>query len=189
LNALAELDSLLRLFPHEPSQIAKAEHIAAELAPEPYHTLLVHAHHMTVTMEAYHQTSVDVRVLNRHTTGDTYCREIILLKHGTSQVVQYGIVRLNLNSISPQVRQEILAEQTPLGRVLIQHDVLRQIELAAILRLECGPHLSSLFQVANKTITYGRLATIFCDGQPAIDLLEVSTPLPGQYRVNQGPIK
>ena len=27
-------------------------------------------------------------------------------------------------------------------------------------------------------ITYGRLATIFCDQKPAIDLLEVSAPLP-----------
>lgn len=178
MNALLELESLLQLFPHEPPLLTRAEHIASALTPEPYKGLLVHTHHMTVTMEAFHGCAVDVRVLQSHQTGDVYCREIVLLKHETPDVVQYGIVRLHLEYLSETVKQEILARQTPLGRVLINHDVLRQIELAAIVRIEPGPHLQQIFGCGPNAVTYGRLATIFCNQQPAIDLLEISVPLP-----------
>jgi chorismate-pyruvate lyase len=178
LNALAELDALRELFPNGPPLIAQAEHIPSAMTPEPYKTLLVHEHHMTVTMESYHGCAVDVRVLERRLEGDEYCRKILLLKSGTETVVQFGIVRLHLQFVSPAVREEILAGKIPLGRVLIKHDVLRQIDLGAILKIVPGPQLQDYFRCQESDITYGRLATIFCDRKPAIDLLEVSAPLP-----------
>lgn len=178
MNALAELDSLRELFPESSPLIAQAEHIPSALTPEPYKTLLVHQHHMTVTMESYHGCSVDVRVLERRLEGDDYFRKILLVKSGTETVVQFGIVRLHLHFVSPTVRDEILAGDIPLGRVLINHNVLRQIDLGAILKISPGPQLQQYFQCSESDITYGRLATIFCDRKPAIDLLEVSAPLP-----------
>ncbi len=178
MNALVELDSLRKLFPDGPPLIAHAEHIPSALTPEPYKTLLVHEHHMTVTMESYHGCSVDVCVLDQRLDADEYCRKILLLKSGTQTVVQFGIVRLHLQFVSTTVRDEILAGQIPLGRVLINHDVLRQIDLGAILKISPGPQLQQYFQCRESDTTYGRLATIFCDRKPAIDLLEVSAPLP-----------
>lgn len=173
-----ELDSLLRIFPDGPAVIDHAEHIPSATAPEPYKSLLVHSHHMTVTMESYHHCTVDVKVLaEKHSSGE-YCRKILLLKAGTEQVVQYGIVRLHLQFLSPVVRDEIMAGKIPLGRVLINHDVLREIDLGAILRIQPGPELQACFRCTSETVTYGRLATIFCDGRPAIDLFEISAPLP-----------
>ncbi len=178
MNPLVELDSLSRLFPDGPPLVAHAEHIPSALTPEPYKSLLVHELHMTVTMESYHGCSVDVRILDRRLDGDDYCRKILLLKSGTEKVVQFGIVRLHLQFVSPAVRDEILAGNIPLGRVLIKHDVLRQIDLGAILKITPGPQMREYFQCQPGEITYGRLATIFCDQKPAIDLLEVSAPLP-----------
>ena len=178
MNPLVELDSLTRLFPDGLPLVAHAEHIPSALTPEPYKSLLVHEHHMTVTMESYHGCSVDVRVLEERLEGDDYFRKIILLKTGTNTVVQFGIVRLHLQFVSPAVRQEILAGNIPLGRVLINHDVLRQIDLGAILKLTPGPQMQAHLHCPPDTVTYGRLATIFCDQRPAIDLLEVSAPLP-----------
>ena len=178
MNPLVELDSLTRLFPDGLPLAAHAEHIPSALTPEPYKSLLVHEHHMTVTMESYHGCSVDVRILDRKLEGDDYCRKILLLKSGTDTVVQYGIVRLHLQFVSPAVRDEILAGDIPLGRVLIKHDVLRQIDLGAILKISPGPELIKHFRCQPGEITYRRLATIFCDQKPAIDLLEVSAPLP-----------
>lgn len=177
MNALVELDLLTELFPSGPSLIAHAEHIPSALTPEPYKSLLVHEHHMTVTMESYHGSAVDVRVLDERRDGDDYSRKILLLKAGTQTVVQFGIVQLHLQYVSATVRDEILAGQIPLGRVLIKHDVLRQIDLGAILKIAPGPQLQQYFQCAESDTTYGRLATIFCDRKPAIDLLEISAPL------------
>lgn len=177
MNALVELDSLTGLFPDGPPLIATAEHIPSALTPEPYKTLLVHEHHMTISMESYHGCRVDVKILDRRLEGDDYFRKILLLKSGTNTVVQFGIVRLHLQYVSPDVRSEILDGQIPLGQVLINHDVLRQIDLGAILKITPGEQLQQYFQCPPKTTTYGRLATIFCNGKAAIDLLEISAPL------------
>lgn len=177
MNPHDELKSLLDLFPGGSVLIDHAEHVASGMTPEPYRTLLAHCEHMTERMEAFHKSAVDVRVLSRQITGNSYSRKILLLKQGTESVVQFGIVRFDLGSVSEKVREEILSEQTPLGRILIRHNVFRSIELGAILRITAGPGLADALRMPVGAVTYGRLATIFCDGRPAVDLLEVSAML------------
>ena len=177
MNPLTELDELLGLFPEDEPLVTRAEHIPSSQTPEPYKKMLVHEHHMTVTMESYHGTSVDVRVIDDKLEGDLYCREILLLKSGTDEVVQFGIVRFNFHYVTLEVRDQILEGKIPLGRVLINHNVLRHIDLGAIVKLTAGPGLARHLQMREGGTTYGRLATIFCNHRPAVDLLEVSAPL------------
>lgn len=177
MNPHDELLSLTKRFPESDVLIQRAEHIPSAVTPEPYKTMLVHDHHMTVAMETYHHCSVDVRVLDSNLDGTEYSRKIILLKHGTESPVQFGIVRFHLEYVTAEVRNEIIAGQTPLGRILINHNVLRHIDLGAILEITAGPALASHLQMPPGAITYGRLATIFCNQKPAVDLLEISAPL------------
>lgn len=177
MNPQDELRALTDLFPDERPLIARAEHIPSALTPEPYKQMLVHDHHMTVTMEEYHHSKVDVRILDRMLDGDVYGRKILLLKSGTDDVVQFGIVRFNFRFVTQEVRDEIIQGETPLGRVLINHNVLRHIDLGAILRITAGPALADYLQMETGGVTYGHLATIFCNQRPAVDLLEISAPL------------
>ncbi len=179
MNPLIELDQLCSLFPEPEGQqlYISAEHIAREATPEPYHRMLVHEHHMTVTMESFHDCSVDVVVVDSKYVDDLYCRKILLKKHGTDQNVQFGIVRFNFGFVTDSVREQIESEDIPLGRVLIQHNVLRHIDLGAILKFKAGPGLSKYLQMDVGQETFGRMATIFCNGSPAVDLLEISSPL------------
>jgi hypothetical protein len=177
VNPLTELEALFDLFPEAQPLVSRAEHIPSSQTPEPYKKMLVHEHHMTVTMESYHGTSVDVRVLDQKLVEDMYCRKILLLKSGTDEVVQFGIVRFNLQYVTIEVRDQILGGAIPLGRVLINHNVLRHIDLGAVVKLTAGPGLASHLQMNEGSTTYGRLATIFCNHRPAVDLLEVSAPL------------
>ena len=177
MNPHDELKALVELFPSVSPLIERAEHVPSAMTPEPYKSLLAHNHHMTVAMESFHKSPVDVRVLAKRLDGDIYCRKIVLLMEGTDRVVQFGIVRFDLKSVSERVREEILSEKTPLGRILIQHNVFLQIDLGAILRITAGPGLSDALQMPLHGQTFGRLATIFCDGRPAVDLLEISAPL------------
>jgi hypothetical protein len=178
VNPHVELQSLLDLFPEREPMLADAEHVASETLPEPYRLMLAHNHHMTVTMESYHNCRVDVRILDRRLDGDFYSRKIVLLKSGADRVVQFGIVRFDLSYVTPTVREEILAGHKPLGRVLIDHNVLRHIDLGAVLRLQAGPALAHHLHMPAGGVTYGRLATIFCNRHAAVDLLEVTAPLP-----------
>ena len=177
MNPHDELRALTDLFPEGPALFTRVEHIPSVVTPEPYKSMLVHNHHMTVTMEQYHQTTVDVRVLAARELGDIYARKILLLKQGTNIPVQFGIVRFNFQYVTDAVRKEILGGQIPLGRVLITHNVLRHIDLGAILEFTAGPALAEALQMPIGDKTFGRMATIFCNHQPAVDLLEMSAPL------------
>lgn len=178
MNPLDELSRLTSLFPGEKTLIEAVEHVPGSLVPEPYKSMLVHDRHMTITMEQYHGCAVDVHVLDRTTDADgIYGRKIILTRHGTDIPVQFGIVRFDFQYVTDAVRQEIISEETPLGRVLINHNVLRHIDLGAILKIKAGPGLAEHLKMEPGQTTYGRLATIFCNKRPAVDLLEISTPL------------
>ena len=177
MNPQDELNALTGLFSNEKPLIERAEHIPSALLPEPFHKLLVHDQHMTVTMEAHYGGRVEVQIIDRRLDDDVYSRKILLLKSGTDKVVQFGIVRFNFRYVTQAVRDEILAGEIPMGHVLIKHNVLRHIYLGAVLRITAGPALAESLQLQPGEITYGRLATIFCNQLPAVDLLEIPSPL------------
>ena len=134
MNPTDELKKLTSLFPGGDELFERAEHVPAALTPEPFKRLLVHEHHMTVTMEEFHQTPVVVEVIDRRLDGNLYSRKILLERESDRRVVQFGIVRFDLSVVLPAVRDEIVSEKTPLGRILINYNVLRHIDLGAILR-------------------------------------------------------
>src|SRR5262249_45759424 len=137
-HAGPNLKTLFGLF--DPTNDLPAHEIVpADAVPEPYRGLLVHNHHMTVTVEAFYGDLVDVRVIDRRQTDHDYARTILLALHRTSQIVQFGIMRIWFQYCSDEVRKEIVAEATPLGRILIQHGILRRIEPTAYLRATPSP--------------------------------------------------
>lgn len=150
--------------------------VAGEAVPPPYHDLLVHNHHMTVTVEAHHGDLVDVRILDRRLEGDSYTRKIVLALQGTGRPVQFGVARVHLDYCSTPVREAIVAGRTPLGRILIQHNVHRFVEPTAFLRVAAGPAVAKWFGLREPRPTYGRLAVIYCDGREAIEVLEIVAP-------------
>src|SRR5260370_25139010 len=103
-----DLDTLLALFPPA-TAIKAAEPIAAEQVPEPYHGLLVHDQHMTVTVEAHHQGRVNVVVLAQRRDGDAYSRKILLSLDRDGKIAQFGLVRIHLEFCSDAVKAAILA--------------------------------------------------------------------------------
>lgn len=144
---------------------------------EPYNALLNHNAHMTVTVESHHGDKVDVVVHRHHrrtdATGDWYVREITLQTQQDGKVVQYGIVRLNVSALAPEVWAKIESRQIPLGRVLIEHNVLREVQLCELWEFKAGAMLAKYLNTDVGDAVFGRTALIYCDGEPAIELLEV----------------
>jgi chorismate-pyruvate lyase len=170
-----DLPDLFAPFPPADDQ-PDFELLPPQAVPAPYHGLLVHEHHMTVTVEAYHGDRVDVRILARMQEGSYYSRKILLALEKTGKIVQFGIVRANLDFVSKEVRDRIIEGKTPFGRILIEHNVLRRIEPTAFLRAKCGPAQMRWFGLKQPAPLYGRLAIIHCDGHPAVELLEIVAP-------------
>jgi hypothetical protein len=170
-----DVQGLFALFPPA-GYMTRGELVPPGRVPPPYRDLLVHEHHMTVTVEAHHGDLVDVKVLEYRVADDSYARKILLPLQRSGRVVMFGLMRVNFHYCSDAIRQEILAGQTPLGRVLINHNVLRRIEPTAFLRVFPGPAMIKWFGLDAPRPTYGRFALIHCDEQPAVELLEIVRP-------------
>jgi chorismate-pyruvate lyase len=158
--------------------------VEASDMPAGYRGLLAHDGHMTVTMELCHLTKVNVEVLDRRTDADGkhYSRKILLRTQSADsvtkgRVVQFGLVRMKLACLPPEVCEEILSEETPLGRVLISHGLLMKVRLLSLWRIEPGPDLCRALELERPSTLYGRTAMIDVDGEPVIELLEISAPL------------
>jgi chorismate-pyruvate lyase len=188
------IGDLYRLF----GQTAPAATVVpAEATPQPQRRLLSHEKHMTVTLEEHHGGEVDVVVLDRVVHGDSYTRKILLCRstdegdaspRSRARVVQFGIMLFNLQVASNEARAEILSERTPLGHILIRHRRLRRISTHSLLEIEPDAEMRRHFglpelDVAEAPRVFGRLATIFCDEEPAVELLEVLPPGPDAVAV------
>jgi hypothetical protein len=73
------------------------------------------------------------------------------------------------------VREEIEARGTPLGRILIRHNVMRHVKLFRLWRILPGPELVKHLGIEESTgeYIYGRSAGIVVEGRPSVELLEI----------------
>lgn len=168
-----DLDELVSLFYDDPARLGEFQEVQAADLPAAERKLLAHDEHMTVTVESFHGSLVDVKVLATQTELPHYSRMIVLRRQSDGRVVLFGLVRLNLDLLDAAVREEILSQRTPLGRVLIEHDVLRAVELVSLWRITVGPDLARYLGVPEGTVAYGRTALIHCNADPAVELLEI----------------
>lgn len=151
--------------------------------PQGYQEALVHEDHMTTRLQACCNDRVVLNVLGDRLNGDIYRREILLTLAGSGEVVEYGVVRIDLCATGEDVRREILAKQQPLGDILIRHDVLRSINPYLYLKFQPESPVAAHFGARGASPCFGRLGTIYCNESPAIDLLEVVS-LPGTGAVS-----
>lgn len=173
-DSRVDINELLDEFYDDPvghSQLGEFESVP--VVPSPYDKLLDHHAHMTVTVESHYGQSVDVHVHRCHRKDNWYSREITLVTTQSRRIAQYGIVRLDTSMLEPVVWGRIESQQVPLGRVLIEHDVLREVQLCGLWRVQAGPSLAGLMHLRIGDELYGRTALIYCDGAPAIELLEI----------------
>jgi hypothetical protein len=177
-TAHAMLLELCRPFVHVAGFDPECAVVQPEEIPHPDDHLLVHHEHMTAKLEDFHGSPVDVHVREEHLSddGDLYTRMITLSpKDAPGKTVEWGIVRLDFRYMDAAVRDEILRKRMPLGAILIQHDVHRRIKPRFFLRFPPGGPVLHLFGSAETRPVYGRLGTIYCDEEPAIELLEIVT--------------
>lgn len=171
-----DLDTLARLFYGSREELGDFTKLTPEAMPPAPRRLLAHNEHMTVTVEEFHRSPVNVRVLDRIATPTHYARKILLERQSDGRVVQYGIMRVNFDYLSPEAAAEIRSERTPLGRILIEHNVLRRVQLFSLWRVEMGAELQRLFD-CGPGAAYGRTAMIDCNDEPAVELVEIIAPL------------
>jgi hypothetical protein len=186
-DPVARATALVRLF-YSPEEFGTFRNVGAEHVPEPSRSLLDHRSHMTVAMERFHGCDVRLRVVARadaesgearqHRPNDGWYAREILLETPAGVIVQHGIVRIDLTNLDAPVAREIREGQRPLGRILIEAGMLRDVHGVKLLEVVPGRHLRETLRVAASAgPVYGRVADIQLDGKPAVELLEIVVPV------------
>ncbi|TWT94747.1 hypothetical protein Pla108_35960 [Botrimarina colliarenosi] len=171
-----DVATLAAAFFAPPAELGDLRPVGADDLPADYLTLLAHSGHMTVTLEAWHESLVDVAVAGEVREPDRYARHSLLARRSDGRVVQSGIMRIDLTGLPERVRQAVELGETPLGRILIRSNLLREVELLALWRIAAGPMLAKELAIAPGTVIYGRSARILVEGRPAVELLEIVRP-------------
>jgi chorismate-pyruvate lyase len=164
---------LATLFYSDLSELGRFEPVHVDKLPIDYRLLLAHQDHMTVALEAHHDSLVNVHVLDEWRDESSYARTSVLSRQTDGNVVQFGIMRIWLADLPAAAQQEITAKKVPLGRVLIRHNVLREVELMTLWQIEPGHVLRKCLQLTDDSPIYGRSAQILVDERPTVQLLEI----------------
>lgn len=145
--------------------------IASSELPPPYRSLLAHDDHMTVALEAHHDSLVDVTAVEERKGDDWYARTSVLSLQRDGARVQVGVMRIDLTGLPEVARRDIEGHKAPLGRILIRNSLLREVEVLGFWRVDPGPELTRYLEATSPI--YGRSARILVDGHPAVALLEI----------------
>ena len=152
--------------------------IHAETVPEPYKHLLVHRNDMTPTLEKFHQRSIHLRVLGRRRNENEYFREVVLLLDGSEQPVEFGAIKINLDLVPQTVREQILAEQRPLGHLLQENKVLHRSQPSAYLRLASDALINDALKLSGAQLLFGRHNTLLdSQDRPFAEIVEILPPV------------
>lgn len=163
------------MFYEDMDEIGRFEPVQAEGLPDNYRSLLAHHDHMTVALEACYGSLVDVRALAEWRDEASYARASLLTRQSDGSVLQFGIMRIWLADLPREAQEEITAQRLPLGRVLIRHNMLREVELITLWRITPGPILQQHLGVSAETPIFGRSAQILVDQRPTVQVLEIVT--------------
>ncbi|HEX5471738.1 MAG TPA: hypothetical protein VFW73_07610 [Lacipirellulaceae bacterium] len=164
---------LATLFFSDLDELGRFEPLTVDRLPPHYRTLLAHNDHMTVALENYHHAPVAVHALAEWRDETSYARCSVLTRHSDDAIVQFGIMRIWLSDLPAAAQTEITAKRSPLGRVLIEHNVLREVELITLWQIEPGPLLRQHLKTNCNSPLYGRTAQILVDERPTVQLLEI----------------
>ena len=174
-RSAVELEFLAELFYPSLRELGEFEEVGEDELPPLYGKLLAHDQHMTLAVESHHGCPIDVEVRKSCRTPTHYQRNSLLTRQSDGRVVLFAIMRAALSLLSPAVRQEIESEQIPLGRILIEHNVLRKVRLLSLWKVIPTVTLREAFRLDRLEVCYGRTALIYCDAVPVMELLEVVT--------------
>lgn len=171
-----DLLGLLSTFGDE-GDLARFKQVSGPAVPQPFQRLLVHDQHMTVALEAYHAGPVHLCVHDSVVRDDEYVRKITLHAQPNGPAVLLGIMRFDFRYCSAATREEVVAGKTPLGRILIEHDILRHLSGGPYYRVSTRPDGLLGLEVDLPSHCHARLAQINCNGGHAVRVLEIITSI------------
>ncbi|MDX1951345.1 MAG: hypothetical protein SFY81_04130 [Verrucomicrobiota bacterium] len=148
--------------------------------PQPYRALLVHERDMTPTLEEHYQSQVRLKVLSRQKRGGFYYREVLLFSSANpneAQPIEFGAIKINLNSLPLPAQKEVVSELMPFGNVLAKYKVIHSSKPKGYFSVRADEFISALLGCPIAAELYGRRNTLFSEEmRPIAEIVEILPP-------------
>ena len=143
--------------------------------PEPYKRLLVHERDMTSTLEAAFNQKIHLKVLQKSIKENILIRQVLLVLDQDHSPVEFGVIKIYLDSFSYSAKQVILEGEQPLGAVLHKYQIKYSSSPIAFFRVKPDQLINQWFegQVEGNNL-YGRQNVLRNSQQEKIaEILEI----------------
>jgi hypothetical protein len=144
-----------------------------ERLPQPYRTLLFHQNDMTLTLEQHFGGRVVIRALSTYSSGAWYFRRVLLVQEYSGRPVEMGAIRIRLDAFSARVRQQILGNVVPLGRILRDGGVDYQSRPRCFLEVTPNSEMMGVFWMREPRTLYGRRTEMAVGSTKVGDIVEI----------------
>jgi chorismate-pyruvate lyase len=175
--AVSDLYPLEEFYALRGEAVPPAVRLDAEELAEPHRSLLAHQSDMTSTLERFHQQKLHVEVLRRHSAQNAYFREVVLRLDQSGQRVEFGAIKIMLDRFPEEVRETILRERQPLGRILTESGVDFSSRPRFYLRIASDDFINRSLGLNGPQQLYGRRNTLVDAWErPLAEIVEILPP-------------
>ena len=153
--------------------LPQVEEVQPDDIPLPYRSLLVHDSDMTLTLERHFGGRVMLRPLSTFTNRGSYFRRVLLVQEYGGQPVEMGAIRMELDAFGEKIRQQIVKNEIPLGRILRDGRFKYTSRVKAFLQVTPNAEMMGVFWMREPRVLYGRRTEIMRHGEKIGDIVEV----------------
>jgi len=176
-GAKCGLCSLARVYSVTGQSMPEIIEIAASEIPQPQRDLLVHRRDMTTTLQTFHGARTHLRLLRTEAGSGIYQREVVLALDGSERPVEFGASSIHLDRLPPDVQQEIVLAERPLGGLLLEHGVEFVSRPKAFIRVEADTLIGRALELEGIDPLFGRCnALLTPQGDVLADIVEILPP-------------
>lgn len=149
-----------------------------EAVPQPYHSLLVHSRDMTPTLEAFYHQPIALKVLSRDLDAQSYLREVVLLRTDGGGPIEYGVIRICLNHLTPVAARRVLEAERPFGNILQSEAIPHLSWPQAFFCAESDPHIRGVLALTRTGLLYGRRNVLLDSSRRLLaEVIEILSPV------------
>lgn len=158
-------------------RMPSVELIDASALPEPAKTLLAHNRDMTSTLESFHEGTVVLRALHRHEEDGILERQVLLVLKSNGKVVEFGEIRIHLDTLPDGARQLVRGSHLPLGAILAHLEIEHECQPSVFVRLIADDAIQELLSMRGPDGLYGRRGRVtWPDGSVLAEVVEILPP-------------
>ena len=175
--ALSYSHPLDDFYEHAGRAFPTIEVVPGAVVPEPDHQLLGQDGDMPPTLEKFYDSTIHLEVLRSQQRGSFYFREVVLLTDDRDERVVFGAIKLFLDLFPSSARNDILAEQLPLGSILAKYRIAHTSRPKGFLRIQSDEFINLALGISGKHVLYGRRNTLSNpEGHPLAEIVEILPP-------------